>query len=65
MRDLPVVGWLLITRVVPLPHPSLALGVAAGGFVELTFPEPAVYPFVSHTMVDAERGAHGTFQVNR
>ena len=42
---------------------SLALAPAQGGFVELTFPEPGHYPFVSHVMVDAERGAHGTFEV--
>jgi nitrite reductase (NO-forming) len=42
---------------------SLALAAAQGGFVELTFPEPGRYPFVSHVMVDAERGAHGTFEV--
>lgn len=44
---------------------ALGLGPAQGGFVELTFPEPGTYPFVSHVMVDAERGAHGTFEVTR
>lgn len=44
---------------------TLSLGPAQGGFVELTFPEPGTYPFVSHVMVDAERGAHGTFEVTR
>jgi nitrite reductase (NO-forming) len=42
---------------------ALALGPAQGGFVELSFPEAGSYPFVSHVMVDAERGAHGTFLV--
>jgi nitrite reductase (NO-forming) len=42
---------------------ALALAPAQGGFVELTFPEPGRYPFVSHVMVDAERGAHGLFEV--
>ncbi|MGZ8737517.1 MAG: multicopper oxidase domain-containing protein, partial [Nocardioides sp.] len=42
---------------------SLALAAAQGGFVELSFPEPGRYPFVSHVMVDAERGAHGVFAV--
>ncbi len=42
---------------------SLALAAAQGGFVELTFPERGTYPFVSHIMVDAERGAHGLFRV--
>lgn len=44
---------------------SLALGVAQEGFVEVSFPEPGHYPFVSHVMIDGERGAHGTFQVTR
>jgi nitrite reductase (NO-forming) len=43
---------------------SLALAPAQGGFVELTFPEAGHYPFVSHVMVDAERGAYGTFEVS-
>lgn len=38
----------------------LALGPAQGGFVELSLAEPGHYPFVSHLMIDAERGAHGT-----
>lgn len=37
----------------------LALQPAEGGFVELVLPEAGRYPFVSHVMVDAERGAHG------
>jgi len=44
---------------------SLDLSAAQGGFVELTFPGPGHYPFVSHIMVDAERGAHGTFIVTQ
>ncbi len=42
---------------------TLGLFAAQGGFVELTFPEPGRYPFVSHAMVDAERGAHGVIAV--
>jgi nitrite reductase (NO-forming) len=42
---------------------SLGLLAAQGGFVELAFPEPGDYPFVSHVMVDAERGARGLFRV--
>ncbi|MFN8194199.1 MAG: multicopper oxidase domain-containing protein [Nocardioidaceae bacterium] len=41
----------------------MPLQPAQGGFVELAFPEPGHYPFVSHVMVDAERGAHGVFEV--
>ncbi|MDP3969567.1 MAG: multicopper oxidase domain-containing protein [Nocardioides sp.] len=44
---------------------SLGLHPAQGGFVELEFPEAGRYPFVSHVMVDAERGAHGIFDVRR
>lgn len=42
---------------------TLGLFPAQGGFVELEFPEPGHYPFVSHSMVDAERGAHGIVEV--
>lgn len=38
---------------------ALALQPAEGGFVELVLPEAGEYPFVSHVMIDAERGAHG------
>jgi nitrite reductase (NO-forming) len=41
----------------------LALAPAQGGFVELVLPEEGNYPFVSHLMVDAERGAHGVIRV--
>ena len=41
----------------------LDLGVAQGGFVELSFPEAGHYPFVSHIMSDAEKGARGVFSV--
>src|SRR5690606_28531872 len=42
---------------------SLGLTPAQGGFVELSFPEAGHYPFVSHVMVDHERGAGGIFAV--
>lgn len=41
---------------------ALALQPAQGGFVELTLPESGHYPFVSHIMSDAEKGAHGVFE---
>ena len=44
---------------------ALALQPSQGGFVELTFPEPGDYPFITHVMIDSERGAHGLFQVTR
>ncbi len=43
---------------------ALALAVSQGGFVELRFPEPGSYPFLSHVVVDAERGARGLFAVS-
>ncbi|WP_407343968.1 multicopper oxidase domain-containing protein [Pengzhenrongella phosphoraccumulans] len=42
---------------------ALGLQPAQGGFVELVPPEAGHYPFVSHRMVDAERGAHGLLVV--
>jgi nitrite reductase (NO-forming) len=41
----------------------LDLAPAQGGFVELTFEEAGNYPFVTHAMSDAERGAHGIITV--
>ncbi|QJW38522.1 multicopper oxidase domain-containing protein [Cellulosimicrobium protaetiae] len=41
----------------------LGLLPAQGGFVELAFPEAGTYPFVTHAMSDAERGASGAFDV--
>ncbi|HEX2857717.1 MAG TPA: multicopper oxidase domain-containing protein [Propionibacteriaceae bacterium] len=43
----------------------LALQPGQGGFVELTLPEAGHYPFVSHLMADAERGAHGVIVAQR
>ncbi|WP_249714619.1 multicopper oxidase domain-containing protein [Rhizomonospora bruguierae] len=43
----------------------LDLAPAAGGFVETVLPEPGHYPFVSHVMVDADRGARGVLDVRR
>ena len=42
----------------------LDLAPASGGFVELSFPEAGDYPFVTHVMTDAERGAHGIVRVS-
>ncbi len=44
---------------------ALGLEAAQGGFVEMTFPEPGRYPFVSHRMIDAERGATGIVKVTK
>ncbi|WP_102510279.1 multicopper oxidase domain-containing protein [Sanguibacter massiliensis] len=42
---------------------ALGLSVAQGGFVELVMPEAGTYPFVSHVMSDAEKGATGKIHV--
>jgi nitrite reductase (NO-forming) len=41
----------------------LALAPAQGGFVEIAPREPGSYPFVTHVMADAERGARGLLRV--
>jgi len=41
----------------------LDLAAAQGGFVELTFTQAGHYPFVSHIMSDAEKGARGILEV--
>lgn len=42
---------------------ALALAPAQGGFVELSLDESGKYPFVSHSMADAERGATGILRI--
>ncbi len=44
---------------------ALDLAPVQGGFVELSIPAAGTYPFVSHFMVDAERGARGLIEVAR
>jgi len=56
-------GAYLLRRSPHSGSQALALAPSQGGFVELTFPEAGRYPFVSHYMIDAERGAHGIFDV--
>jgi nitrite reductase (NO-forming) len=43
----------------------LGLAVAQGGFVEMVPTEAGRYPFVTHVMADAERGARGILTVTR
>lgn len=52
-------------RLAPGAGASQAMDLAPGqgGYVDLTFPEAGHYPFVTHYMVDAERGAEGMFSV--
>jgi nitrite reductase (NO-forming) len=40
---------------------TLDLAPGQGGFVEFVLAAPGHYPFVTHAMADAERGAHGIF----
>jgi len=42
----------------------LALAPAEGGFVETVLPAAGHYPFVSHVMADADRGARGIIEVS-
>lgn len=56
-------GRYLIDRASDTGSQALALQPAQGGFIELVFPEAGHYPFVSHIMTDAERGADGIFRV--
>lgn len=42
---------------------ALDLAPAQGGFVELEFSEPGTYPFVNHSLAEAERGARGLIRV--
>lgn len=57
-------GAYLLNRSPDTGSQALALQPAQGGFIELVFPEAGTYPFVSHLMIDAERGAHGLFKVS-
>ena len=64
------VGWIrglgdlaALLRVAPNDAQALALQPAQGGFVELSFPEAGNYPFVTHIMSNAEKGAKGVFHV--
>ncbi|MEU7171940.1 multicopper oxidase domain-containing protein [Micromonospora tulbaghiae] len=56
-------GQWQLRRSDPGAAQVLDLTPAAGGFVETVLTEPGQYPFVSHLMVDAERGARGAIQV--
>ncbi|GAA4480375.1 multicopper oxidase domain-containing protein [Microbacterium panaciterrae] len=56
-------GRYLVDHATDTGSQALGLQPAQGGFVELAFPEAGHYPFVSHYMLDAERGAHGIFDV--
>jgi len=44
---------------------ALDLQPGQGGFVELTLTRPGTYPFLSHRLADAERGAMGSLLARR
>lgn len=44
---------------------TLPVDPGDGGFVELTFDQPGTYPFLTHDMADAARGATGAIEVGR
>jgi nitrite reductase (NO-forming) len=44
---------------------ALDLQPAQGGFVEFTFDQPGLYPFVTHKFASASKGALGVFAVGR
>ena len=56
-------GAYTLEAAAPGGAQALALQPAQGGFVELTFPEAGDYPFVTHRMSDAEKGARGVFHI--
>jgi nitrite reductase (NO-forming) len=56
-------GALRLRRPEPGGSQILSLAPGAGGYVELELDEAGRYPFVSHVMVDAERGASGVLEV--
>jgi nitrite reductase (NO-forming) len=56
-------GSYLLPRSETAGSQVLGLTAAQGGFVELAFPEPGRYPFVTHVLSDAERGARGVIEV--
>lgn len=40
------------------------IGPGGGGVFEFTLPEPGSYPFVTHSVIDMDRGAVGIFEAS-
>ena len=57
-------AWLL-RRADPAARRAWHLPRRRAGSSSCRSPNPGDYPFLSHVMVDAERGAHGTIRVTR
>ena len=56
-------GRYLLDRAETTGAQAMALQPGQGGFVELELTEPGRYPFLTHDLVDAGRGASGTLVV--
>lgn len=58
-------GAFLLDGTGPGGSQAMAMQPAQGGYVEMTIPEAGNYPFVSHIMADAEKGAHGILHATK
>jgi nitrite reductase (NO-forming) len=56
-------GGYRLRRTDPGGAQLLDVAPASGGFVEAQFSQAGRYPFVSHALADADRGARGAFEV--
>ncbi len=57
-------GGYRLRRTDPGGAQIFDLAPASGGFVETVVTQPGAYPFLSHALADADRGARGTIQVS-
>lgn len=51
-------------RLIPAAPRSSTSPPGSGGFVETVFTQPGAYPFLDHTLADADRGARGAIQIS-
>src|SRR5699024_3810760 len=56
-------GRYLLDRAGGAGSQAMALQPGQGGFVELVLTEAGHYPFLTHHLVDAERGATGMLEI--
>ena len=56
-------GRYLLDRAEGTGSQAMALQPGQGGFVELVLTEPGHYPFLTHHLIDAERGATGMLEI--
>ena len=57
-------GGYRLQRSDPGGAQILDLAPASGGFAETVFTQPGTYPFLTHALADADRGARGSIQVS-